>query len=593
MFGLGLLSLLQVWFLPGLSLLVFAKKLKLIDRFLLSLPLSITINYIIIFSLVLLNSYNQTTISILIFIEILLIIIFFKKDKNGIKDLKKLINFVELKKIQFKLNIIDIFIFFLFLIYLFLAISNIGNVVGKGDPVTYYLWTLDIINNKIPSNTYDYPQGASILSSISFVLLGTLKIEFFSAAIFLIQPLWIFFVFLRSIFLLKEFENEIKYSLIFTSIIVLYNFRHYLLFINLPDATIVLGTVIGAYILILFYKKIEAGINIETILFCFVIAFPALLKQVGIYSCIIFPIIYLVLFYNKDKLVINNFILISSIIFLIISPWYIIKFYEYFILGYSKSSVLGIASSLNTYENFLEYFVKVLYRLFGFGLFPILILIFFSLKHKLAKNIFLLFLFPYFAIYLLVFGYEFRAFAPAMAVVGILCGIGLSQILKTIKKYYDKKNIAIIYKSIIFLSAILSLLFLNEIRNFEKLKNLNLQAIKKRGDHELNVLLYNFLNKNDKYKDVYVIRDYNNLKLLPEFTHKFFDTECNDFKSIYENNPFKSYYILVDLREINSKKNRNICKKNFLDILNSVNEQKYVSKIFEYKRYIMYLREYK
>ena len=81
MFVLGLLSLLQVWFLPGLAVLVFAKKLKIIDRFLLSLPLSITVNYIIIFSLVLLNSYNQITISILIFIEILLIIIFLKKIK--------------------------------------------------------------------------------------------------------------------------------------------------------------------------------------------------------------------------------------------------------------------------------------------------------------------------------------------------------------------------------------------------------------------------------------------------------------------------------------------------------------------------------
>ena len=345
--------------------------------------------------------------------------------------------------------------------------------------------------------------------------------------------------------------------------------------------------------LILFFKKIKTGINIETILLCFAISFPALLKQVGIYTCIIFPVIYLFLFYKKDKLIIKNFVLISSIIFLIISPWYIIKFYEYFILGYTKSSVLGIASSLNNYENFLEYFVEVLYRLFGFAFFPILILIFSSLKYNLARKIFILFLFPYFAIYILVFGYEFRAFAPAMAIVGILCGIGLSRILKIFKKNYNKKNISIFYKSIIFLSVIFSLLFVNEIRNFDKLINLNLQAIKKRGDHELNVLLYNFLNKNDKYKDVYVIRDYNNLKLLPEFTHKFIDTECVDFKSIYENNPLKSYYILVDLREINYEKNKYICQESFLDILNNANEQKYIIKIFEYKNYIMYLREYR
>ena len=44
-------------------------------------------------------------------------------------------------------------------------------------------------------------------------------------------------------------------------------------------------------------------------------------------------------------------------------------------------------------------------------------------------------------IYLFIFGYEFRAFSPAMAVVGILSGIGLSNILEMLKSRYSKDKL--------------------------------------------------------------------------------------------------------------------------------------------------------
>ena len=594
MFGIGIVSLLQVWFLPGLALLVFAKKLRLIDKLILSLPLSVTLNYILIFSLVFLESYNQVSLFILILIELFLIIFFLKKDSYAINDIKKLITFVEFKKLKVKLNIIDVFIIIIFLVYLFLAVSNVGNVLGKGDSVTLYRWTLDFINNQLPSGSYDYPQAAAILSSISFVLLNTLDIEFFSAGIFLIQPLWIFLIFYRLVFLLKKFENEVKYSLIFISIIILYNFRHYLLYVNLPDATVAIGTVFGAYIFILILRYIKIGLNIETILFCFVMASPAILKQVGIYTSILFSIMYLILFYKKDKNILRNFFLIFSVIFLIFSPWYLFKFYQSFIYGFNnETSILSIATSYNSYENSLFHIFKVLYRLFGYGFVFILILIYFSFKEKFAQKVFFVFLLPYFIAYTFIFGYEFRAFAPAMASVGILCGIGLSTLIETFRSRFKKRKIVFIYRFIVLLSVIFSIIFLNELRNFEKLKYLNLQAMKKRGDYELNVLLYNFLDKNDNIKDVYVIRDFNNLPLLPEMSHKFKSASCSLFKTIYEKNPNKSYYILIDSKEVSSNKYKEICKANFFNLIEDINEKRYIKKIFEYKEYTMYLREYK
>jgi len=593
MFGIGIISLLQVWFLPGLSLLVFAKKLKLIDKLLLCLPLSITLNYLLVFFLISLKSYNQITLSILILIEVCLIFFFSRKDAHIIDSIKKLLSFIEFKKLRFKLDIIDIFIIFIFLIYIFLAVSNIGNIFGAGDPLTIYNWTLDIINNQIPSDSYDYPQATAILSSISFVLFNSLEIEFFSASIFLIQPLWIFFIGYRLVFLLKKFENEIKYSLIFVSIIVLYNFRHYLLYINLPDATVVLGAIFGAYILVLSWKHIKIGPNIETILFCLVMAFPAILKQVGVYTSILFPVMYLILFYKKDKNIIKNSILIFITIFLIFSPWYLFKFYDAFING-AGISIYSVAASHNNYDNKLFHIFTVLHRLFfGYGFIFILLLIYFSLKDKIAQKIFFVFLLPFFLVYTFSFGYEFRSFAPAMAPVGILCGIGLTILARNLKERFQKRKIKFFYRSILFLSVIFFIAFMNEIRNFEKLKYLDLQASKKRGDHELNVLLYNFLNRDDEIKNIYVIRDLNDLNLLPEMSHKFISATCSTFKEIYQKNINKSYYILIDLREVSSNKLKDICKKSLFNRIENVNEKKNIKKIFEYKNYTMYLRKYK
>ena len=586
MFGIGIISLLQVWFLPGLSLLVFAKKIKVIDKLLLSLPLSITLNYIFIFFLISLKSYNQITLSILILIEFFLIIFFSRKNNQIIKSVKKLITFLEFKKLQFKLNILDIFIFFIFLIYLFLAITNVGNIISPGDPITIYNWTLDIINNQIPSGSYDYPQASAILSSISFVLLNSLEIEFFSASIFLIQPLWIFLISYRLIFLFKKFENQIKYSLIFVSAIVLFNFRHYLLYINLPDATIVLCTIFGAYIILLSLRYVKIGINYETILFCFVMASPAILKQVGMYISTLFPLMYLIFFYEKDKNIFKNVIFIFFSIFLIFSPWYLFKFYQFFILGLGES-IYSVAVSHNSYDSKLFHVLNILKKLFfGYGFIFILLLVFFSLKNKVAQKLFFVFTLPYFLAYVFFFGYEFRSFAPAMAPVGILCGIGLNSIINKIKGKFSEKKIYFIYKSALFFLVIIFIILINGIRDFEKLKDLNLQALKKRGDYELNILLYNFLKTNDKIKDVYVMRDYNDLYLLPEINHKFIDTQCEFYEKNYEKNVNKSYYILTDSRDLIN----NDCE-NLFDRIEKLSQEKRIKKIFEYKNYKMYLKE--
>ena len=88
MFFLGLLSLIQAWFLPGFVATSFLKRINIYDKIILAFPLSIIINYIAVFLLILLNFYNFFFVLLIIFFDFLIIFAIYK---NMIKKINKLI----------------------------------------------------------------------------------------------------------------------------------------------------------------------------------------------------------------------------------------------------------------------------------------------------------------------------------------------------------------------------------------------------------------------------------------------------------------------------------------------------------------------
>jgi len=75
--------------------------------------------------------------------------------------------------------------------------------------------------------------------------------------------------------------------------------------------------------------------------------------------------------------------------------------------------------------------------------------------------------------------------------------------------------------------------------------------------------------------------------------HKFISLSCFDFEKNHKKNITKSYYILTDKRETNSIKEKIFCKKNFFEIIENTNEKENIKRIFDYKNYTLYLRQYK
>ena len=98
-------------------------------------------------------------------------------------------------------------------------------------------WAISIFENSLPISSLDYPLGYPILQSISYKIIGTYEIEFFSQALQIIYPLFSIVALLRILVITKN--NLFKYVLLFSLLLILNQFRH-TLFIGFVDPILLL-----------------------------------------------------------------------------------------------------------------------------------------------------------------------------------------------------------------------------------------------------------------------------------------------------------------------------------------------------------------
>ena len=214
MFLLGILGLLQVWFLPGFFLLSFAKKIKTVDAIILSLPLSILFNYLIVLALVLTKNYDQKIVLLIVALELFFIIFNYRKNIDFQNTIQSLENFLKFKNlIRINLNLLDFLILLPFSLILFLGLITIGEVINIGDSlVQYNAWSMHWYNNEIQATggQGEYPPGIPIIMSLVYKIINNTSVEIFTRAIFIIYPPWVLLAFYRAIHLLPDYKKIIQ-----------------------------------------------------------------------------------------------------------------------------------------------------------------------------------------------------------------------------------------------------------------------------------------------------------------------------------------------------------------------------------------------
>tara|TARA_Y100000996_G_scaffold413490_1_gene401847 strand:- start:2515 stop:4287 length:1773 start_codon:yes stop_codon:yes gene_type:complete len=583
---LGVLSLFQAWVLPGFLFLLLYKKIKIIDNFVLSIPLSLVLNYILIYILVFFNLYNQILLLIIIFFELIFIIYLLVRNYNFSKLINEIDNFFSIKSrnnlINVEFSFLNLIIFFLLIVYSFYALKNLGQPVHGGDPLDMWNeWAISWSKNIIPTGV-EYPQVVPILYSISYVLISNYDVEYFTSAVCLIYPIWIFVIFFRLTYLFPENKTLIKLSLIVTTFFLLSILRNYSLFVGYSDPILVLATTGACFIFFYFFvqnqNKYEMNFK-DIILISLIASAPAITKQMGLLVSFIFPIFYLINNYYKKKINFKNFILISLIIFIIITSWYIFPILEYSKINFESTKFGRLSSSAMSGLQEVNFFTKLDYGLeylFWKFKYLILILILLSFNNKYALLVFLLIVLPYFLIWSLFFVADNRNFVMVSPFVGFILSVGIINLFQFFSLILNKYFKAFKIVSILLFSTLL-LFSIQKIKNNEKLIFKSIESKKLRGYPEINVLLYNSLKSSSPNHKIVTISD-SVFVHLPSIGDKFIRTSCDKFINLVENK-FKNqdYYFLLNT--------------NYCDLESLIKNEQYflkIDKIFDHKNHQLY-----
>ena len=477
MFLIGIASLIQCWFLPGLLVLYKLKKLNFIDKLILSLPISIIIKYFLAILLIILNLFNQNLLILIFGFELILFFYYYKNNFFKIFETK-------IPSLNF--NLLNLLNTFLIFIFLYLAIKSIGKVIYPGDPyVMWNSWAIDIFENKFPTNSRDYPLGYPILQAISYKMINTYEIEFFAQAVQIIFPLFSIITLMRIITL-----SEIKvfnYVLLFFLILILNQFRH-TLYIGFVDTVLVFCSTILIYLIYLIRNSKDL-LTDSYFLFVLVLVLSVsgIIKQTGLYISLISPlVIFLSLNLKFEKFQIYKFISLFFLICLIIL-WYIYKL-NFFINDVDSPNALNLIN-LHEGKSFLEKILRTSKLIFNFGLIIIIPSFIISVIKKDSRIFLFLVILPYFFIWSFLYGNDARNFALILPFIAYV----LAQSLSVLQKYlFDKINLNL-EKIIPSLIILLLIIGINHKRDYEYMFEKNKIQINTRTlNKEINILVTNY-----------------------------------------------------------------------------------------------------
>jgi len=190
MLPLGILSLLQIWFLPGFALLCWQPyRLRLPQAFVLVLLASLTVNFAVVWGLVLLGLYDRWAIIFVVCIEALAISAALIRKPKDFADLgetgSETIATPCLGNLVFSGAIAVALVIFA---YFFLR--EVGEIHHRCDAITSWnRWATAWADGHFPKHTWGYPQLLPMMWSITHVMIGSKTIQVFAHLVNLIFPL--------------------------------------------------------------------------------------------------------------------------------------------------------------------------------------------------------------------------------------------------------------------------------------------------------------------------------------------------------------------------------------------------------------------
>jgi len=454
MFFIGICSIVQMLFIPGLLL---RKYFKYPDNFFLSLStiigVSLTANYLVVFLLTALQLFIRPLVLALFLIELGLLFYLYRKTlssqnietslgsiwQRSANSIRNLFSDDDGNQSRFA-QIIRYLIILLLLIAALTSIewisryfrSNIGTVFNSWDAVfSWNKWAVDWAHNTIPLSTDDYPQLIPTNWAITYVFMGTHSVQLFAKGV---MPLF------SLLMLLSLFGAAVKTKNpgYFLSVTILYfvvkKFSADYIAEGYVDLPLAFMTLMAFWLL----YEVHVASNIpqkrQYFLTAVVLASgAAVTKQSGLYTLIGVLVIGYIELYRKVplKTQLQNWkeILPILIVPLIVAlPWYAFKYFH-ILTGIASDSHLFLpaqqSASAHQTAGMLATIIPGLLSLEKYLVLVALLLPSILIISRYWKIIGGLIVIPYVLLWAAYASYDVRNLTPMFPLIAVVTGTGI------------------------------------------------------------------------------------------------------------------------------------------------------------------------
>lgn len=449
MFFLGTLAIFQILFFPGL---IFRALFPVKGRFFFQLSVVVTIsmllNFLLFYPMVLLHIYTRLAVLIVIGLELLALLWLYRgMFRTRLDDLTgRLRTFGEEAKDSvfawFKSDIQSptvrllrgLGITLLFVIAAALTVwflgrvwRNLGTVFNSWDSlISWNTWAQTWAQGIVPNLKATYPQLLPINLSLTYILIGNFKICFFAKAV---MPV---FAALTILTLLELAFSEKKYGYLIGVTLVYLIYKHFLYqFLSEGYADIPVAFMALTALVPYFRNEDLLADKKDFILSMILAAAAALMKQVGLYVLILLPVMAFINSRSKSKKQTTFALIVLAGGVLLVLPWYLPLAID--LLFGAKISGLDLymtysSNVQNTGSPLLRPWYAVLSlekyaALYAFALISI------PLLARRWRWLIVLVIVPFTILWGMVASYDVRNLTLTFPLVAVVCGLGLQVIL--------------------------------------------------------------------------------------------------------------------------------------------------------------------
>ncbi len=522
---MGLLSIAQITCLPGL---IIARLIKLEGGFIQKISFvfgfSLTFNYFVGFLLTILHIYIQYVVIGIAILEVAWVIWLYRKAlKVNLEKAFEVfwIKFNDAIRLLLgrreddtqKHGLADILITLTRLIFFVLAvvsliwiirilISSIGTIFNAWDAVISWnkmasFWA----TNQVPQHTYRYPQLMPINWSVTYVMIGTISIQFFAKAI---MPLFLFFILL----MIFDLALESKSMGIFLSVVITqYAMKHFLggvIADGFADVPVAFFSFLSIYILLKSKESADRASLQKSLLMGAIFAGAAgITKQTGLYMLAAYPVLaFFIILWRKKEFTAREkwvqLLLMLGIIILIAAPWYIYKQIT-FAQGLDAPETKLVSNVTAEAFNTDNLFVRVWLALQSMGRYLYVFLIsipLIILGDRKLRAITGVMVVPFVLLWAAFLSYGGRNLAIALPFLGLVVGAGLGKLFELIVKGLVKIKVGKIPSYVLLLCTVPLVVGAGFLLNDQKLEARQTDLLKQLFSPTLNQKLYSFFETN-------------------------------------------------------------------------------------------------